>query len=145
MGRLLSAPFLGAISSMWVVILVVDDEPSVCRLIEQILKTAGHCVYTAHTVDKAVAIADMLGHELDILICDIFLQNGTSGVEVVRRVQPLCPQASVILISGDFFPDDDTPFKLGNHHHLVLAKPFSKAQLLEVITRAINQSEGTKT
>jgi len=145
MGRLLSAPFLGAISSMWVVILVVDDEPSVCRLIEHILKTAGHCVYTAHTVDDAVAIADQLGPDLDILVCDIFLKNGTSGIEVIRQVQPRCPQASVILISGDFSSDDDAPFKIGNAHHLVLAKPFSKAQLLEVITRAINQSEGTKT
>ena len=122
---------------MGVVILVVDDEPPVRRLIEHVLKSAGHFVYATESAADAIAIAQALGPELDILLCDIFLPQ-SSGIDVGRQVNAICPTVQTILISGEFPSDDETPFIIDGIPYRVLPKPFTPQQLLNVITLLIN-------
>lgn len=120
------------------VILVVDDEPPVCRLMESVLKAAGYCVYTAQNAAQAVVLAHELGAELDVLLCDIFLRH-YSGLELIHVIRRFCPEIKIILISGEFTnKDEQAPFKIGEEYYQVLSKPFTKPSLLHAVDQAIN-------
>src|SRR5690242_17907419 len=126
---------------MGAVILVVDDEPPVCRLIERILKSKGHCVYLAHTLQEAANIAHILGAELDVLLFDLFL-NHESGVDVLKAVYTLCPSVIPILMSGEFIPDTvDSAFPVDGISVFVLSKPFTANDLHDMVARAINSRD----
>lgn len=126
------------------VILVVDDEPAVLRLAESLLKAARYCVYASPGADDAIRTASLLGAELDVLLCDVFLPD-SSGLEVIQAIRPVCPNARMILMSGEFTDQNcDDPFRIGKDQYLVLPKPFSLSQLLSVIDRALNQGNDSK-
>jgi DNA-binding NtrC family response regulator len=137
-----SAPFSPRGILMGAVILVVDDELSVRRYIEHVLKARGHCVYVASTLDEAVSIAEEVGPHLELLICDLFLKH-ISGLEVTKAVAAICPQIQTILISGEFLPKDTAPLHADGITYRVLPKPFNAEQLLNAMALAINQRDST--
>jgi len=124
------------------VILVVDDEPPVLRIMERILKTAGHCVYTCSDAVCALELAALLGPELDLLICDVLLHE-TSGFAVARDVSALCPHARTILVSGDFLPDRPPTLEIGDLRCHVLCKPFNREELLKTIKHLVPKNTAT--
>lgn len=105
---------------------------------ERILQAEGHCVYTASTLEEALGIAGLAGAELDVLICDVFLQND-SGLEVSAAIHAICPTVKHVLVSGEFTPAaNDPPLVINTIPYTVLPKPFTKEQLTSVITRLTN-------
>jgi len=79
-------------------VLLVDDEPLVCRAYQRVLERAGHMVACVGDVATACALLAGDGH-FDVVVTDVTLGGG-SGFEVLaiaKRAQPVLP---VILISG---------------------------------------------
>ena len=79
-------------------ILLVDDEPSICRLLEIHLKSDGYDVIgEAASCAAALVAVDRLRPGLVLL--DIGLPDG-SGLDIVGRIREIAPTAVVVLISG---------------------------------------------
>lgn len=78
-------------------ILVVDDEKSICELLEITFRKAGHRVEVANSVEAARRKLE--GSLFDIIISDV-LMPGESGVELLRFAREVAPGAYFVLITG---------------------------------------------
>ena len=82
-------------------LLVVDDEKSICELLEISFRKQGHRVEVANSVEAARRKLD--SQIFDIVISDIRLQpddQDASGVELLRYAKEISPSTAFILITG---------------------------------------------
>ena len=78
-------------------ILVVDDERSICELLEITFRKEGHRVELA--MDGEAARRRMESQIFDIVISDIHLPD-TNGVELLRLCKEIAPSSFFLLITG---------------------------------------------
>ncbi len=78
-------------------ILVVDDEKSICELLEITFRKEGHRVHVATSGE--LARRKLESQVFDIIICDIRMPD-TSGVELLAFSKEVSPESSFILITG---------------------------------------------
>src|SRR5271168_2700444 len=78
-------------------ILVVDDERSICELLEITFRKEGHRVEVAHSVDAAKRKLE--GSLFDIVISDVRMP-GATGVELLRFTREVAPDSYFVLITG---------------------------------------------
>ena len=78
-------------------ILVVDDERSICELLEITFRKEGHRVEVALTAEAARRKLD--SQIFDIVISDILLRDA-NGVDVLKFVKEHSPSTFVLLITG---------------------------------------------
>lgn len=114
--------------------LVVDDEEGIRQVLSAFLLGGGHEVQTAASVDDALG---RLAHEdFDVVVSDIVMpQRG--GLELLRLIRDLTPQAKVILVTGK--PSYETAIQAvrqGAFEYLV--KPVTRAALLRCVEAAVN-------
>jgi CheY-like chemotaxis protein len=84
-------------------VLVVDDEMDVRQAMRFVLEELGCRVWLADGVAQARDLAQ--AQQIDMVISDFRLRSQESGLEAVRQVCALHPQAYALLISGDTAPD----------------------------------------
>src|SRR2546422_10288741 len=78
-------------------ILVVDDEKSICELLEITFRKEGHRVEVAHSVDAAKRKLE--SQIFDIIISDIRMP-GAGGVDLLRFAKEIAPESFFLLITG---------------------------------------------
>jgi two-component system response regulator PilR (NtrC family) len=79
-------------------ILVVDDEQSMCEMLEILLRRESHHVETVG--DLAGAYRKLESALFDIIISDVRLASGESGLDVLRFCRKLDSEAAFILITA---------------------------------------------
>jgi CheY-like chemotaxis protein len=114
-------------------ILVVDDEPTVCKAIQMMLKHYGHKVQTAE--DGVVALALFEAGHFDLIITD-YLMPEMKGDQLVARIKQLRPEQRIIMATA--FAEDFLAFgKPSGGVDFVLSKPFSLEQLRAAIDKVM--------
>src|SRR5258707_11760156 len=78
-------------------VLVVDDERSICELLEITFRKEGHRVEVAH--DVASAKRKLESQIFDIVISDVRMP-GESGVDLLKLTKEIAPQCFFLLITG---------------------------------------------
>ena len=78
-------------------ILVVDDEKSICELLEITFRKEGHRVEVAHSVDAARRKLE--SQIFDIIISDIRMP-GAGGVDLLKFAKEIAPDSFFLLITG---------------------------------------------
>jgi two-component system response regulator PilR (NtrC family) len=78
-------------------ILVVDDERSICELLDITLRREGHRVETVNSGDAAKRKIDSA--LFDVIVTDIKMPQ-TDGIEVLRYAHQVSPDTAVILITA---------------------------------------------
>jgi two-component system, NtrC family, response regulator PilR len=78
-------------------ILVVDDEKSICELLEITFRKEGHRVEVAHNVDAAKRKLE--SQIFDIIISDIRMP-GAGGVDLLKFTKEIAPDSFFLLITG---------------------------------------------
>ncbi|MEY2409940.1 MAG: two-component system, chemotaxis family, chemotaxis protein CheY [Verrucomicrobiota bacterium] len=111
-------------------IIVIDDDPEMRSLLEQVLWTAGHDVVTAE--EGRIGLAYSRASRVDLLITDLVMP-GMEGMETIRRFRKEFEGVPIVAISGN--PDLgnilDTAHRLGAVR--TLAKPFQAAEFLKLV------------
>lgn len=104
-------------------VLVVDDDPTIKKLVARILTDAGYDPSTASSLPEALELARE--RKFDLVISDIVLSDGGDGLDLVESVRAVQPEINVLHISGYA--------QRWSHSgdNAILAKPFSAAQLLK--------------
>ena len=123
-------------------ILVVEDDKITQKLIADTLKGAGYAVTTAH--DGASAVKAAREVEPDVVTLDIELAknspddswDGFSVANWLRRINHGKPTPVIIVVSGKE-PADIIEGAAAVGAYTLLPKPFTKQQLLEVVTQAL--------
>ena len=78
-------------------ILVVDDEKSICELLEITFRKEGHRVEVAHNVEGPKRKLE--GSLYDIIISDVKMP-GETGVELLQFAREVAPDSYFVLITG---------------------------------------------
>ena len=116
-------------------LLVVEDDPKVRDLLAQFLKTKGHEVWEAADGQEAVATASL--GSFDLIVMDVKMPklDGLSALHAIRQAVSSTP---VLLVTGyRMSPELEGVLKSGQVE--CLHKPFTFAQVVEVIHRMIPQ------
>ncbi len=79
-------------------VLIVDDEPSMVKLLGEILRRDGYIRVGCHSGQEALHLMDT--HSFDAVLCDIHMP-GMSGLEVLRRVREKHPRLAFLMVSGE--------------------------------------------
>ncbi len=80
-------------------VLVVDDEPSIRKLIVDTLQTFGYTFLEASSGPDALRISANRGGEIDVLLTDVVMPD-MNGVELARTIRKSRPTTKVIFTSG---------------------------------------------
>src|SRR6204780_1459948 len=78
-------------------ILVVDDERSICELLERTFRKEGHRVEVAHSVEAAKRKLE--SQIFDIIISDVRMP-GATGVDLLKFTKEISPNSFFLLITG---------------------------------------------
>lgn len=116
-------------------ILIVEDDPGYRRLVARMLEAAGMEVFAAANFAEAMATLDS-ERGISLLLIDIGLPPGTPhGLSVGSVALRLRPELKVVYMTGACDPKE---FALFSDDIPVLAKPFTAAQLLDVLTALLH-------
>lgn len=132
------APPPGQRSAVAPWILLVDDEPLVRQLIDQVLRDQGWTVKLADGAKTAFALMDAAATPPAVLICDVMMPK-IDGLELTRQMLVRVPTLNVIMISGHLADSAWWPADLGRIR--LLKKPFLNAELVSAIREAF-ESQG---
>ena len=122
-------------------ILAVDDEPSICRLVETALKGRGYDVVCAH--DGQEALDKVALEHPDLVVLDIMMPK-MDGREVRRRMakDPKAKEIPVIFLSavGDLDSQLDT-LEETQAESEYLTKPFNPRELADYVDALLDPSK----
>ena len=119
-------------------ILFVDDEESLCFSYKTHLRKAGYEVAIARDFQGACEL--LAAFDPNLIVADIILGGGYTGIDLLREVRAQGKSSPVIMITGE--PNVQTAMeavRLGAYDYL--AKPFRKEKLLNVIGNALREKE----
>ena len=111
-------------------ILIVENHPDTVKWLQIFLEDLGHTVVSARTVEEARAA--LREHEIDVLISDIGLPDGT-GWELLERATK--PPPFAIAMSG-FGMNADTARSISAGYRDHLLKPFKTHELEKILAQA---------
>ena len=78
-------------------VLIVDDEPDICRALGDFLKHNGYAVRTVQAGRDA--LREVEGGQIGVVILDLGLPD-LSGLDVLREVKKLNPLLPVIMLTA---------------------------------------------
>ena len=78
-------------------VLVVDDEPKIQAFLKEALSRKGIAVAAVATGEEA--IEHLANEPPDVVLLDLRLP-GMTGIDVLKRVSELCPEAKVVMLTG---------------------------------------------
>ncbi len=114
-------------------ILVVDDEETICNILDKFLSGSGHKV---KTVDNGADAINIIKAEyFDLVLCDLAMPN-VSGYDVVKVLNGLENRQKIGIITGwgdEFKPAVGEEFKVD----FVVRKPFDFSELVKHINDVI--------
>jgi CheY-like chemotaxis protein len=113
-------------------ILVVDDEPDIRDLLGRMLKASGHevvCVGNGLEAAKA-----MTQQPIDVVLTDLLMPD-KDGIELITELKRKYPAVRIVAMSGGGHVPRGQYLHLakGLGAHALLAKPFERQELLDVI------------
>jgi two-component system CheB/CheR fusion protein len=115
-------------------ILVVEDEPDVLDLLEQLLAGHGYVVRGAINARDAMEQVAEGGFCPDILLTDYNLPHGTNGLDLFAAMRAKLGHAlPAIILSGDI--STDTLARIASGDCVQLSKPVNADELIEAIER----------
>jgi DNA-binding NtrC family response regulator len=82
------------------VVLLVEDDAQVRKVIGDILQLRGFEVLAARDDIEAYRILEKEARRIDVLVADVDLGAGTTGFDVARRGRALNPALGVIYCTG---------------------------------------------
>jgi FixJ family two-component response regulator len=115
--------------------IVVDDDPSVCRALGRLLRSAGIDVETRPSGESFLGTA--LPREPDCLVLDVRMP-GMTGPQLRQRLLAAGRRIPVVFITANAVDED----ALTGGEEEILRKPFGGQALVDAIERAAARGDG---
>jgi two-component system, cell cycle sensor histidine kinase and response regulator CckA len=116
-------------------VLIVDDDPSILRYIEQALKMAKYKVRTADSEEQALAI--LHGQQIDLVLTDIVMGE-SDGFRLAARIDERNSGLPVLFMTGAI-PETDQQAQELCEAGLLLRKPFGPQKLWNFLAAALSK------
>lgn len=115
-------------------IVIVEDDPDILDLLEQLLKDAGHIVRTASNAAAALKLIEGGAIRPEILVTDHCLPGGMDGLELLAQRRASLPyDLPAILLTGDI--SKETLARIARQDCVQLSKPVKPLELAAAIKR----------
>ncbi len=117
-------------------VIVIDDDPAVVDVLQQILTRAAYRVATA--ADGQEGIKHFESDPADLVITDLTMP-GKDGMETIKYLKQHHPEVKIIAISGGGtrFPEYFLPMAKEAGAAAYLKKPFNKQELLSLVEEVL--------
>lgn len=113
-------------------VLIIEDEPLIAMTIESIVTDMGHAVVgVAHTKDQALAIVER--EQPGLILADIQLADGSSGLDAVREILSTHSTPAIFITA---FPERVLTGKKPEPAFLI-AKPFQPEQVRAIVSQTL--------
>ena len=113
-------------------VLVVDDDEGVRRVLSRWAADMGYTVHAAADADSA--LDTMREHQVDVALVDVRMP-GHDGIWLIDQMRRLFPETAVVLATGLLEMDPMVTLRPGVVGYVV--KPFNREDLTEVIKRGM--------
>ncbi|MBF0560600.1 MAG: response regulator transcription factor [Alphaproteobacteria bacterium] len=121
-------------------ILIVDDDPEICRLMDRFLTMEGYAVLTA---GSGAEMSQILAREsVDLVILDLLLPDG-DGFSLARNLRSTSLVPLIILTGKSDTVDKVVGLELGADDYIT--KPFDRRELLARIRTNLRRSRNSPT
>ncbi len=114
-------------------ILIVDDDPSLCFILEEMVRSIGMAAESVTELSSAIRMIEEKYY--DIIFLDVYMVGG-SGLDLIPTIKHNCSDTIIMVISG--YADKDIAVKalrLGAFD--LLEKPIERELLSHAISRAL--------
>ena len=120
-------------------ILIIEDEPSIRRVLIKILSEESEIYKVDEAEDGAVGFEKIKNNDYDLVLCDIKMPK-MDGVEVLEAVKKIKPEIPMVMISGH--GDMETAIqtmRLGAFDYI--SKPPDLNRLLNTVRNALDKKQ----
>ncbi|MBX7187509.1 MAG: sigma-54 dependent transcriptional regulator [Vicinamibacteria bacterium] len=118
-------------------ILIVDDDESICTLLEQALAKPGRRVQTTTDDEEALALAE--DSHFDVVLSDVNLKSRRNGIDVLKAFRARSPRTQVILMTGYGTVESAVEgVRAGAFDYL--SKPFDVRDVIATVERALTSA-----
>jgi DNA-binding NtrC family response regulator len=115
-------------------ILIVDDEPLMCKSLGEVVRRAGYNVVTASNGYEALEYLQQ--EQVSVIITDMNMPK-MDGIEVLKQAKAIIPNISVIIITG--YATVDTAVEAMKYGAIdYITKPFPPTKINSIIEKAVN-------
>ena len=118
-------------------VLVVDDEPSVLMTYQMILEQQGYQVSAVGSSAEAKQLMEQKSAHIDLLLCDLSLEQRHTGFEVIEAAQERHPELPSVLLTG--YASADIASQAEGRGVKVLFKPIDIQEFLSTISELLRQ------
>jgi two-component system, cell cycle sensor histidine kinase and response regulator CckA len=119
-------------------ILVVEDEPVLRDLAQIILQECGYSVLAASSGPEALEMWAKHHDAIDLVLTDMAMPLGISGVDLARRLLAAKPSLKLIFASGYSMDEVDSTF-VRNGRASFLQKPYTHVTLAQAIRDCLDR------
>ena len=123
-------------------VLLVDDEPMVRDLGNEILRSYGYQVVLACDGLEALEIYESRGADIDLVVLDLLMPK-LGGKDTLTGLRKLNPAAKVIICSGYGSRANELQQMMASGVNLV-QKPFKPEELVSAVRQVLDGQTGTK-
>jgi len=116
-------------------ILIVDDEPVICKSCEKVFRRSGHTVGSATSGREALAM--LQAETFDVVFTDLKMMD-MGGLEVLQNIKEHYPTTVVVIITG-YATIASAVETMRSGAFDYLPKPFTAGELLAVLDRALER------
>lgn len=119
-------------------VLLVDDEPQACKWFARLYGDE-FVIFTAGSVDEALALLAVRGHEVAVLLTD-YRMPGRDGVALLAEVRQRHGHVARLLVSA--YADKDVAMAAVNQGHVqqILEKPLEQERTRQALREALADS-----
>lgn len=119
-------------------ILLVEDDAKVRRVIGQSLRVLGYRVFETGNGQEAMTLWQTHGDQVDLLLTDMVMPEGMTGLELTEKVQALKPGLKAIISSG--YSAEIVQAGVPNRPGVIyLPKPYEAKILAKVVRDCLDQ------
>jgi CheY-like chemotaxis protein len=113
-------------------VLVIDDNVAVLSTLIYLLEEAGYHVVSAENGHAGVRI--YISTQPDLVIADLIMPE-QGGIQTIREIKRLCPEAKIIAISGGARIGNTDPLEAAREVGAIatLAKPLDPDDFIEAV------------
>jgi signal transduction histidine kinase/CheY-like chemotaxis protein/HAMP domain-containing protein len=138
--RFLSQPVAMTASGGNESILIVEDEEMLRQLAREVLLDCGYYILEAASGREALAVWQQHDGKIDLLLTDMVMPEGISGLELAERLMAEAPELKVIFMSG--YTSEDVSTELAHRANTsFIQKPYGHGELVKVVRECLDKRD----
>jgi signal transduction histidine kinase/CheY-like chemotaxis protein/HAMP domain-containing protein len=122
-------------------ILIVEDEPILREMARDILEGCGYKTLEASCGNEALDVWNNYASRIDLLLTDMVMPGGVSGVDLAERLQAGQPRLRIVFTSG-YAANEVNREVLDKTHAHFLPKPYTHDELAQTVRECLDKSGG---